>query len=384
MTGPAGHQPQQRLRPGRGRRPGTVAGALRLLLACGAALAMAACSATPATSGPSGGTTTASRHDASPGGVGGSGADGSGGPLTGTPTQTAPGVTATSSPPSATGFTRLTSRVGTLLATTLAGPKSGVRMRVWVWLPPQYGQPAYAHTQFPAVMLYPGGSGAGYNTWAGTQYGAQQLVAQASVPGATPTPGTPGSPGTTTGPVSPMVFVMPEMQLSEKLDTECADLPGQPKVGTFLADDVRDLVLRSFRVPADRRYWAAAGASSGAYCASRLVFDHPEQYAAVVSIDGYFHIETNLPGANTPAIRDRDPDRIAVTRPPDIAVLLWVGGASKVDVKDTADFLALLRPPTRGTLRTLDGGRHLTKDFARMMPDVFTWLSAQLARPVPA
>jgi hypothetical protein len=74
-------------------------------------------------------------------------------------------------------FTRLPADVGRLVQTALAGPVSGVGLRVWVWLPPQCDQPAYAHAAFPALMLYPGGSGAGYNTWAGQQYGAREVVA---------------------------------------------------------------------------------------------------------------------------------------------------------------------------------------------------------------
>ncbi|HEY6795229.1 MAG TPA: alpha/beta hydrolase-fold protein, partial [Kineosporiaceae bacterium] len=160
--------------------------------------------------------------------------------------------------------------VGRLVVTRLTGPASGVSLRVWVWLPPQYDEPAYAHSAFPALMLYPGGSGAGYNTWAGTQYHAREEDAA----------------GAAAGRLTPFVFVMPEMQPGEHRDTECADLPGQPKIGTFLATDVRRMVLDNLRVLPDRTGWGAAGASAGAYCAARVVFNHPDQYCAVVSIAG--------------------------------------------------------------------------------------------------
>ena len=270
--------------------------------------------------------------------------------------------------PSPTGHQRLRAMrtdVGRMVWTTLSGPRSGVQMRVWVWLPPQYDQPAYAHTAFPALMLFPGGSGAGYNTWVGEQYGARQLVARDRH-------------------VTPFVFVMPEMQLSERLDTECADLPGQPKVGTFLAVDVRRMVEDNFRVMRDRSGWGAAGASSGAYCATRLVFNHPDQYRAVVSIAGYYRIQTGLRGGKDPKVLATDPAVIARRDPPDVAVQLWTGDRNPYDLEDARRFLALLRPPTKGSLEVQRGGGHLTSDFAKMMPSAFAFLSRTLAAPAPS
>ncbi len=188
-------------------------------------------------------------------------------------------------------------------------------MQVWIWLPPQYDDPRYAHTAFPALMLYPGGSGAGYNTWAGRRYGAREPVAAGH------------------GGVTPFVFVMPEMQLSERLDTECADLPGQPKVGTFLAVDVRRMVEENFRVLRDRS-GGAAGASSGAYCATRLVFDHPGQYRAVVSIGGYYSIETGLRGASDPRVLAGDPAVVARTHQLDVRGPAVGGGPQRGRPRD--------------------------------------------------
>lgn len=301
------------------------------------------------------------------------GASTPGGTASGSPSATGTATAgATGTPaPDPTGhqpFTGQSTDVGKLVMTRLTGARSGVTLRVWVWLPPQYDQPAYAHTAFPALMLYPGGSGAGYNTWAGQQYGAREAVAA----------------GAGRGGLSPFIFVMPEMQLSERLDTECADLPGQPRVGTFLAVDVRRMVEDNFRVIHDRTGWGAAGASSGAYCASRLVFDHPDQYAAVVSISGYFTIETTLRGGNDPVVRSQDPAAVAVARPPAVSVLLWSGSRPGPDLRDAKTFLTQVRPPTQAELRVLPGGRHLTKDFAKMMPGSLAWLTAHLARPTPA
>ncbi|HEY6795406.1 MAG TPA: alpha/beta hydrolase-fold protein, partial [Kineosporiaceae bacterium] len=213
---------------------------------------------------------------------------------------------------------------------------------------------------------YPGGTGAGHNSWVGTALGAREFVAA----------------GTRNGSTLPFVFVMPEMQVSPTLDTECADLPGQPKVGTFLTVDVRQMVLDTFRVSPDRVAWGAAGTSSGAYCAMRVVYNHPDQYSAVASIDGYFSIETPLPGTNDPTVRAGDPEVIATTHPPAVSVLLW-SGTTGHDLPRARRFLAEARPPTDAQLRNLPGARHLTTDMARMIPDVFTYLSQRLAPPTP-
>jgi Putative esterase len=263
-------------------------------------------------------------------------------------------------------FHRLAADVGRLLDTTLTGPVSGVTLRVWIWLPPQYDEPAHAHDVFPALMLYPGGTGAGHNSWAGTALGAREFVAAGAANRST----------------LPFVFVMPEMQVSPTLDTECADLPGQPKVGTFLAVDVRQMVLTNLRVSPDRVAWGAVGTSSGAYCAMRVVYNHPDQYAAVVSIDGYFTIDTSLPGNNDPTVRAGDPQTIATARPPAVSVLLW-SGTSGHDLARARHFLTRVRPPTTAQLRNLPGAQHLTTDMARMIPDVFTYLSQRLTPPTP-
>jgi Putative esterase len=255
---------------------------------------------------------------------------------------------------------------GRILQTELVGPQSGVTMKLWVWLPPQYDQPAYAHTDFPALMLYPGGTGAGRNAWVGTSLQAREAEVA----------------GIRAGTTTPFVFVMPSMQLSPTLDTECADLPGQPKVGTFLADDVRQAVLEDFRLLHDRTAWGAAGTSSGAYCASRLVFDHPDQYAAVVSIGGYFSIETTLAGGHDATVRAGDPASVARTSPPNVSILLWAGSAN--DEAVARRFLTLVRPPTTAELRLQTGGAHLTVDFARLVPPSLAFLSSKLAHPTPS
>ena len=45
---------------------------------------------------------------------------------------------------------------GSLEVLQVHGAASGANAQVLVWRPPQYDQPAYAHTRFPVLMVLPG------------------------------------------------------------------------------------------------------------------------------------------------------------------------------------------------------------------------------------
>ena len=257
--------------------------------------------------------------------------------------------------------------VGRLLLTTLTGPVSAVRMRVWVWLPPQYDEPRYAHTAFPVLMLFPGGDGVSYTQW--FSFGQPELIASKSA----------------TGEVSPFVMVEPQLQVNEKLDTECTDLDGQPKVGTFLDTDVPAMVKTSFRVIQDRSGWGVGGASSGAYCANRLLFAHPEKFAAGVSLAGYFIIDTPLPAGHTAAAKASSPQIIAGgPNPPDVWLRCWMGSAGAAEAntrRQYEDFIKVVRAPTKVDAKTLQGATHTWASFTAMLPDTFAFFTEHLAKP---
>ncbi|PWJ56260.1 Putative esterase [Quadrisphaera granulorum] len=252
-----------------------------------------------------------------------------------------------------------------MLQTTLTGAKSGVTMKVWVWTPPQYNDPAYAHSDFPVLFLYPGGDGATYNNWTDRSYGAQDVVSE----------------GAKNGTVLPFVFVMPEMQVSKNVDTECTDLPGEPAVGTFLDTDLPTVVQHDFRVMPQGKGWGVAGASSGGYCAAAIALRHPGQYGAVVSIAGYFSMETTLPGRKDPAVEALYPTALAPHYTGDTAWLFVAGTDSSLDVKEAKAFAPLLPPPSTTQIYLQPGGQHLTTSFKAAMPQVFAFFSQRLAAP---
>ncbi len=240
-------------------------------------------------------------------------------------------------------------------------------MRVWVWLPPQYDDPRYAHTTFPVLMLFPGGDGVSYTQW--FSFGQPELVASKSA----------------TGEVTPFIMVEPQLQVSERLDTECTDLDGQPKVGTFMDTDVPAMVKANFRAIPDRSGWGVGGASSGAYCANRLLFAHPEEFAAGVSLAGYFVIDTPLPAGRTPAARATSPQVIAAgPSPPDVWLRCWMGssGAAEANTqRQYEEFIKAVKPPTKVDFRILKGATHTWTSFTAMLPDTFAFFTEHLAKP---
>lgn len=256
--------------------------------------------------------------------------------------------------------------VGRQFSVNYAGPASGTTMKVYVWLPPQYDDPAYANTRFPVLELFPGGAGVTYTQWFG--FGQPKIVAD----------------GAKAGTVTPFIMVEPQMQLSYRQDTECTDLAGQPKVGTFFEDDVPALVKRAFRALPDRGAWGVGGASSGAYCAARLLFHRPDVYSVGASLDGYFTIDSNLAAGKTAAAKATSPLVLAAQNPPDVRFRNWYGtygGDGAISKKRNDQFAAAVRPPTRFDSVVIPGGRHTWTTFEKVMLDVFAYFTANLAHP---
>lgn len=284
-------------------------------------------------------------------------------------TATSAPPTPVSAPPAGTatgagqGFSPQPVSVGRLLLTTLRGDASGVAMRVWVWLPPQYDQPAYATTRFPVLVLFPGGDGVSYTQW----FSPEKVGMLAA--------------GAAAGQLSPFVVVEPQLQLSTQLDTECTDLAGLPRVGTFMETDVPAMVKANFRVAPSRSGWGVGGVSSGAYCASRLLFARPDVYSVGASLGGYFVIQTPLPAGRTAAARATSPQVIAAQAPPAVRLRLWAGTADPVALHENQAFLTAVRAPTVADLQVTQQGTHTWTTFQRQLPEMFAYFTANLDKP---
>lgn len=171
--------------------------------------------------------------------------------------------------------------------TQLKGRVSGVNAEVYVWLPPQYHEPAYRHHRFPVVELlsgYPGSAKA----WFGSLHAVKQL-----------------RPLMREGRVAPFILVAPRMNLLAGVDTGCANITGTVNADTWLSVDVPKMVMDNFRAQPAPTGWAAAGYSAGGHCATKLAVAHPDRYRAAVSMSGYNDPigERNSLASETPALR---------------------------------------------------------------------------------
>jgi hypothetical protein len=154
---------------------------------------------------------------------------------------------------------------GGVRVTQLKGRVSGVNAEVYVWLPPQYDEPAYRHHRFPVVELLPGYPGSA-KAWFGSLHAHEQL-----------------EPLMRDGQVAPFILVAPRTNLLAGVDTGCANIPGTVNADTWLSVDVPMMVMDNFRAESAPRGWAVAGYSAGAHCAAKLAVAHPDRYGAAVS-----------------------------------------------------------------------------------------------------
>jgi enterochelin esterase-like enzyme len=160
---------------------------------------------------------------------------------------------------------------GRIKILTVHGKVSGVAEQVLVWLPPQYDAAAEAKTRFPVLMALPGQPGTPAGIFKTLNLGSNAMQAIDS------------------GQVRPFVAVIPPLSIAQPRDTECTDIPGGPQADSWLATDVREAVIKRFRVtPA---HWSTIGWSTGAFCASKMLLRHPTSFVAAASIGGYFSAE---------------------------------------------------------------------------------------------
>ncbi|GAA1182056.1 enterochelin esterase-like enzyme [Kitasatospora gansuensis] len=255
---------------------------------------------------------------------------------------------------------------GPITMTTLTGPKSGVSGKVWVWLPPEYNDPKFAKTGFPVLTLYAGGQSAGYNTWTDNQLPIEEIGAELSKQGKS----------------HPFIMVMPVQNLdsNEAKALECSDIPGQPKIGTWMSQDIPDFVRANFRTVKGRDGWGLMGASTGAFCSAKLALQHPDVFKAAVPIDGYFNPDSPLWKGHDAERLANSPDEL-VGKGADVRLLATAGGANAYELKLVKKWVAKAAAPTTIEYYEQPGGKHLTSDFKKMIPVTLEWLTKNLAGP---
>jgi hypothetical protein len=163
---------------------------------------------------------------------------------------------------------------GRLEVLPVTGKGSHTRSEVLVWLPPQYGEPAYRHHRFPVVEFLPGQPEQPAGVFRGFALGAtaEAEIAARHVP--------------------PFVLVVPPLMIRPPFDTECTNVPHGPQALTWLASDVPHAVTTHLRVDPPGIHWSLMGWSTGAFCAAKLVYAQPKRFAAAVGLGGYYQPTT--------------------------------------------------------------------------------------------
>ena len=158
---------------------------------------------------------------------------------------------------------------GGVRVTQLQGRVSGVNAEVYVWLPPQYNEPAYAHRAFPVVELLPGYPGSA-KSWFGSLHVHEQLA-----------------PLMREGKVAPFILVAPRTTLLPGVDTGCANVAGHRQRRQLAQHRRAEDGHGQLPGPARAQGLGGGRVLGGGHCATKLAVAHPDRYRAAVSLSGY-------------------------------------------------------------------------------------------------
>ncbi|MER7835066.1 alpha/beta hydrolase-fold protein [Streptomyces sp. NPDC096040] len=256
---------------------------------------------------------------------------------------------------------------GGVRVTQLKGRVSGVNAEVYVWLPPQYNEPAYRNHRFPVVELLPGYPGSA-KAWFGSLKVHEQLL-----------------PLMRSGKVAPFILVAPRTNLLAGVDTGCANIPGTVNADSWLSIDVPKMVTDNFRAAAAPANWAVAGYSAGAHCAVKLAVAHPDRYRAAVSLSGYNDPigERNSLAAQSVTLRERNNPYLLLRKaaaPPRIA--LYLSGESGDGYQAGVALEQIAKAPTTVHVVYLprSAGGHNMALWRPQVPEVFEWLTVNMGQ----
>lgn len=251
--------------------------------------------------------------------------------------------------------------------TQLKGRVSGVNAEVYVWLPPQYGRPAYRHHRFPVVELLPGYPGSA-KAWFGSLDATRQLA-----------------PLMRDGRIAPFILVAPRTNLLAGVDTGCANIPGTVDADSWLSVDVPHMVTDNFRAESAPKGWAVSGYSAGGHCAAKLALAHPDRYLAAVSMSGYNDPigERDSLAAQTLALREANNPYLILRRsavPPRVA--LYLSGQPHDGYEAAVALEQTAKAPT--TVHVVyvprSAGGHTMALWRPQVVPSFRWLTQQMGR----
>ncbi|MFF3243661.1 alpha/beta hydrolase [Streptomyces sp. NPDC002870] len=260
--------------------------------------------------------------------------------------------------------------------TTLDGKKSGFQGKVWVWAPEEYFDPKYANSGFPVLIALPGGNGYPKNYWMGTDLKLQSSISKWSKEGKS----------------LPFIVVMPVLNPDAKYYYDGSDIPGRPKMGTWMTEDVPDFVKANFRTFKSRDGWAFMGSSSGAFVGLKSVLKHPDKFKAVIASGPDTVPDSPLWSGHEAQRQANNPEKLAkaLSAKPDTkdndVYLAFQIGTKESGMKSLKDFIRDYgKGPVKTRLQVIQDGEHNAKTYVKGMGDgTIQWISEHMQAPIPA
>lgn len=245
--------------------------------------------------------------------------------------------------------------------TTLDGKKSGFKGKVWVWAPKEYNDPKFAKSGFPVMIALPGGAGYPNNYWMGTDLGLQSSISK----------------WYTEGKSKPFILAMPVLNPGpddKGVYWDGSDIPDQPKMGTWLTDDVPDLMRANFRTVKSRDGWAYMGSSTGGFASLKAVLKYPEKFKAAICSGPDIVPDSSLWKGHDKEKAENNPELLAKEligkKGPDVYLAFQVGTneSNKNTLPNVEKFIATYgKGPIHTELRVIQGGQHNAKTYVPNM-----------------
>jgi enterochelin esterase-like enzyme len=246
---------------------------------------------------------------------------------------------------------------------TVKGAVSGVTGQVVVQVPEGYGDQGQAQRRYPVIETFHGYPGIPEQWFHAMGLGRaiDQEVQQ--------------------GRMTSAVIVAPQLQIPSSRDTECVDGgPGYLAMETWLTVDIPRWVTNNFRVRLDRSSWAAAGISSGGWCAAMAALLHPDRYGISMVFAGYFspQFEDNYVPFDPSSTQARRYDLLQLVRqaPPPVAMWILASRSDTMSYQSSAPFLAAVRAPLSVQVVEFGLAGHSVPLWSQLVPNALHWLEA--------
>jgi enterochelin esterase-like enzyme len=251
---------------------------------------------------------------------------------------------------------------GIMVSTAIRGSRTAYALPARVYFPAAYFESAHASEKFPVIMFYTGYVG-GLDVFQYT-LGANLILDKAIEEKKIP----------------PSLVVIPQQNPHLPADSECVNAVRGDQAETYLALDVPDVVRSDLRVSTDRSKWALMGYSTGGFCAANMAIHHPEEFASVVSLSGYFHAVTDsstgdLYKGDAPAKKANTPTQtVGLPRQLPLSFYLAASGGDREGMAGIKEFSPKIKAPDQLTKAMAGKTGHNFATWKHAMPDAFAWL----------